>query len=106
MEIITSLVLLVGLILIVQSMFKKQTKKDLSLKELVKNTFPKYHIIDKNQTIMICDFDVRNEPDELAFIRLDQKQRKSIKKIGRRFVINYNKMPSSKELKNDLSHLK
>ncbi len=107
MEIITSLFLLICLILITHNMNKKKVNnKDLSLKDLIKKTFPKHHIIDKNQTIMICDFDIRNEPDELAFIRLNPNKKKSIEKLGRRIVINYQKMPSSKELKNDLPHIK
>jgi len=107
MEIITSLFLLICLILITHNMNKKKVNnKDLSLKDLIKKTFPKHHIIDKNQTIMICDFDIRNEPDELAFIRLNPNKKKSIEKLGRRIVINYQKIPSSKELKNDLPHIK
>jgi hypothetical protein len=107
MEIITSLFLLICLILITHNMNKKKVyHKELSLKDLIKKTFPKHHIIDKNQTIMICDFDIRNEPDELAFIRLNPNKKKSIEKLGRRIVINYQKMPSSKELKNDLPHIK
>jgi len=55
---------------------------------------------------MICDFDVRNEPDELAFIRFNTNKKKSVEKLGRIIVINYKKMPSSKELKNDLPHIR
>jgi len=103
--------LTIAILLIIFLYFKRKNQKptqskNISLKDLVKKTFPKHHIIDKNQTIMICDFDVRNEPDELAFIRFNTNKKKSVEKLGRIIVINYNKMPSSKELKNDLPHIR
>lgn len=46
MEIIASLIFLVCLILITHNMNKKKVNKNLSLKDLVKKTFPKHHIIE------------------------------------------------------------
>lgn len=52
MEIITSLVFLIGLIIIVRT-YKNGEK--LSLIDTVKKAFPKYKIIEKHKTIMICE---------------------------------------------------
>jgi len=102
MEILASLILLIGLILIIRKNQNKE-QKNISLKELVKKTFPKYKIIEKNQTIMICEINHRNENDELVFIRIKPNQRKTIKKSGRMLIIDYPNKPGINELKTDLS---
>lgn len=103
MEILAGLVLLIGLILVIKKMPKKRVEKEgkLQLKELVKNTFPKYKIIEKHQTIMICEIDHRNEPDELVFIRISPNQRKNIKKSGRMLICDYPQNPTAKEMLSD-----
>lgn len=98
---------------IVISLFTKDKKKfknksaqirKMSFKEIVQQTFPKYRIIEKNQQIMICEYNHRNEPEELVFIRLSNK--KSIKKLGRMLIVEYSKLPTPKEMKADFeSHL-
>ncbi|RZF54805.1 hypothetical protein EXE30_05250 [Acinetobacter halotolerans] len=75
-------------------------KKDESLEMIVKKSFPKYLIINKFGTVMICEINHRNEPDELIFIKTGRP--KSIKKEGRRIIATYPVKPTSKELKNDL----
>ena len=94
-----SFILLITLIFL----FKKTKSKDknLSLKDLVKKTFPKYKIIEKNQTIMICEINHRNEPDELVFIKINANEKKTIKKSGRMLIANYPNEPTSKEMKID-----
>ena len=99
MEIVGSLILLIGLILIVKGQFKDEKK--LPLKELVKKTFPKYKIIEKHGTVMICEINHRNEPDELIFIRVHANQKKNIKKSGRMLIVNYPKVPTATEMKRD-----
>ena len=111
MNILIVLILLVGTIAIL-FIIKNQKghnikKKNISLKELVKETFPKYKIIEKHQTIMICEINHRNEPDELVFIRINSNKPKSIKYSGRMMIIDYPFKPNSKELKIDINkHLK
>lgn len=100
MEIVISLILLITLIFIFIKI-KDSKKKNQTLKELVKNTFPKYKIIEKNQTIMICEINHRNEPDELVFIRINPNQKKNIKKSGRILIADYPKKPNAKEMKTD-----
>lgn len=75
-------------------------KKDESLEMIVKKSFPKYLIINKFGTIMICEINHRNEPDELIFIKTGTP--KSIKREGRRIVASYPQKPTKNELKNDL----
>jgi len=103
MEILAGLVLLISLILVIKKMPKKRVEKEekLQLKELVKRTFPKYKIIEKHQTIMICEIDHRNEPDELVFIRISPNQRKNIKKSGRMLICDYPQNPTAKEMLSD-----
>ena len=83
----------------------KLKNKNLTLKEIAKKTFPKHIIIEKFDTVMICEINHRNEPDELAFLRLNTNRPKTIKKEGRRLKVEYQKMPTSTELKRDLKQV-
>ncbi|WP_336138981.1 hypothetical protein [Acinetobacter ursingii] len=80
---------------------KPKYKKNSNFKDIVKKTFPKYVIREKNNQIMICEYNHRNEPDELIFIRIGQ--RKSIEKMGRRIIATYPNEPNARELKQDLN---
>lgn len=83
----------------------KYKKKSLTLKDIAKKTYPKHIIIDKFDTIMICEINHRNEPDELAFLRLNPNKAKTIKKEGRRLKVEYQRIPTSTELKRDLKQV-
>ena len=102
MEILVGIVLVLFIILIVKITRKE---KDISLRELVKKTFPEYIIIEKNKNVMICEINHRNEPDELAFLRLNTNRPKTVKKEGRRLKVEYQKIPTSTELKRDLKQV-
>jgi len=96
------LIIVVLVILVVKS--KKSDKQNL--KELVKKSFPKHTIIEKFGTVMICEINHRNEPDELVFIRINPNRKKNINRNGRRLNSEYPAIPTTKELKNDFnSHL-
>ena len=103
MKILVIVLIIVALgILIVKS--KKPNQQNL--KELVKRTFPKHTIIEKFGTVMICEINHRNEPDELIFIRINPNRKKNINRNGRRLNAEYPAIPTTKELKNDFnSHL-
>lgn len=94
--IVISIAIICGIIL----QGRRIKDKNINFKMLVQKTFPKYIVREKNNQIMICEYNHRNEPDELIFIRIGQ--RKNIKKSGRMIIINYPIQPTSKELKNDL----
>lgn len=82
---------------------RKNNEPHLQLKDLVQKTFPKYKIIEKHQTIMICEINHRNEPDELVFIRINPYQQKSLRQSGRMLIADYPYKPSAKEMKRDFA---
>ena len=100
MEIITGLIVIALIIFFISK--KKIASNNLPLKKLVQKTFPKYKIIEKHGTIMICEINHRNEPEELVFIRVNQGSKKDIRKSGRMLIADYPSKPTIKELKKDL----
>ena len=103
MELVIFLVLVIGIFTVykLKQPQKQSSNSKLTLKELVKKTFPKYKIIEKHQTVMICEINHRNEPKELVFIRITPNQQKSIKKSGRMLIADYPYIPTAKQLKLD-----
>lgn len=97
-----SAILIIGFIIL-----RRKKSKQNNLKDLVKKTFPKHIIIEKFGTVMICEINHRNEPDELVFIRINPSKKKNINKTGRRLNAEYPAIPTAKELKIDFgNHLK
>ena len=97
-----SAILIIGFII-----FKSKKTKPNNLKDLVKKTFPKHIIIEKFGTVMICEINHRNEPDELVFIRINPSRKKKINKTGRRLNAEYPAVPTARELKIDFgNHLR
>ncbi|NNG81778.1 hypothetical protein HLH16_07380 [Acinetobacter sp. ANC 5378] len=76
---------------------------NMSFKDIVQKEFRKYKVIERNQTIMICEMNHRNEPDELVFIRIDPNQKKNIRNFGRRVTFTYPKQPSIGEMRKDFA---
>ncbi len=74
-----------------------------SFKDIVQKEFMKYKVIERNQTIMICEMNHRNEPDELVLIRIDSNQKKNIRNFGRRVTFTYPKQPSIGEMRKDFA---
>ena len=74
-----------------------------SFKDIVQKEFMKYKVIERNQTIMICEINHRNEPDELVLIRIDPKQKKNIRNFGRRVTFTFPKQPSIGEMRKDFT---
>ncbi len=99
MEIILFIIVVVILALVVRQVKQKTPTAKYSFKQIVQKTFPKYKIIEKNQQIMICEINHRNEPDELVFIRIGNP--KNIRKSGRMVIADYPKAPSPQEMKSD-----
>ncbi|ENU59774.1 hypothetical protein [Acinetobacter guillouiae] len=100
---------LIAIVILVIGFFVIKNKKsgERNLKELVKKTFPKHTIIEKFGTVMICEINHRNEPDELVFIRINPSRKKNINKTGRRLNAEYPAIPTAKELKIDFgNHLR
>lgn len=74
-----------------------------SFKDIVQKEFMKYKVIKRNQTIMICEMNHRNEPDELVLIRIDPNQKKNMRSFGRRVTFTYPKQPSIGEMRKDFA---
>ncbi|KAA8730794.1 hypothetical protein F4V57_14650 [Acinetobacter qingfengensis] len=87
---------------------KKKINKqysDISIKKLVQKTFPNHVVREKNEQIMLCEIDHRNEPRELAFIRINPYfKTKEILDKGNFIIATYPKIPTAKELKKDIQH--
>ncbi|WP_425917904.1 hypothetical protein [Acinetobacter sp. TSRC1-2] len=76
---------------------------NFSFKDIVQKEFMKYKVIERNQTIMICEINHRNEPDELVLIRIDPNQKKNMRSFGRRVIFTYSKQPSIGEMRKDFA---
>ena len=65
--------------------------------------FSQYHVIERNQTIMICEVSDDHQPDELVLIRIDPNQKKNMRSFGRRMTFTYPKQPSLREMRKDFA---
>lgn len=72
-----------------------------TFKDTIKKAFPKYTVLDRHDTIIICGVNPRQEQEELVIIRIDPNQKKNIRNFGRRATITYPKQPSIREIKKD-----
>lgn len=99
---IVAIVLLICLILVFYTQKSQDAKTGSSLKDMLKKAFPQYQVLEKNDTIIICEINPRNEPEELIVIRVDPNQKKNFRSFGRRVTITYSKKPSIKEIKKDV----
>ena len=76
---------------------------NVSFKDIVQKEFAKYTVIERNQTIMICEINPRNQLEELVLIRIDPNQKKNIRNFGRRVTFTYPKQPSMSEMRKDFA---
>lgn len=74
-----------------------------SFKDIVQKEFTKYTVVERNQTIMICEMNPRNQLEELVLIRIDPNQKKNIRNFGRRVTFTYPKQPSLSEMRKDFA---
>ena len=72
-----------------------------NFKQIVQQAFGRYKVIEKNYTIMICEINHRNEPEELVLIRIDPAQKKNLRISGRMLIATYPKAPSVREMRKD-----
>ncbi|WP_163124225.1 hypothetical protein [Acinetobacter portensis] len=101
---IVLVVVLLCIALIMYTQMDGSSSKNKSFKQIVQSAFPKFSVIERNRTIMICEINHRNEPDELVFIRIDPNQKKNIRFSGRMLIATYPKQPSVSEMKKDFTH--
>lgn len=98
---IVTIVLVLCLILVFYTQKSQDAQTGGSLKDMLKKAFPQYQVIEKNDTIIICEINPRNALEELIVIRVDPNQKKNFRSFGRRITITYPKQPSIKEIKKD-----
>ena len=91
----------IGIVIYTQRADAASTSR--SFKDIVQKEFGKYKVIEKNQIIMICEINHRNELDELVFIQIDPNQKKNIRSFGRRVTFTYSKQPSVREMRQDFA---
>ena len=94
---ILMLVIIVLVLIFILKKLKESPKENF--KNIVKKAFPKYVIREKNGQIMICEYNHRNEPEEVVFIKIGNN--KNIKKSGRMIIAEYPYKPTIKEMKKD-----
>ena len=98
---IIGIVVFFCILMVIYTQITPSFKDSQSLKSQLQKAFPQLKIIEKNGTVMLCEINHRNEPEELVFIRIDPQQEKSIRSFGRRVTLTYPKYPSIKEIKKD-----
>ena len=74
-----------------------------SFKDIVQKEFTKYTVVERNQTIMICEMNPRNQLEELVLIRIGPIQIKNIRNFGRRVTFTYPEQPSMGEMRKDFA---
>lgn len=70
---------------------------DLCQKEL-----KRFIVLKKNRNVLICAKDARGLHQEIAFLRIDPRQSKGIKRRGAFFVVTYRSFPSAREVHDDI----
>ncbi|MGX5698401.1 hypothetical protein ACWKWF_02145 [Acinetobacter kookii] len=68
---VVAIVVIVCIFIVIYTQRADTGSASRSFKDLVQKEFNKYKVIEKNQTIMICEINHRNELDELVLIRID-----------------------------------
>lgn len=69
--------------------------------QLLKSSFPKYKILQRNDVYLICEINHRDEFEEIVFIRIRPDQIKKIQYKGRMLEANYPQFPSKSEMRKD-----
>jgi hypothetical protein len=100
---VVAIVVIVCILIVIYTQRVNSGSSNKSFKKIVQNEFSKYKVIEKNQTLMICEMNHRNEPDELVLIRIDPNQKKNIRNFGRRVTFTYPKQPSIREMRKDFA---
>ena len=86
--------------------FGLKRESSSSFKQKVQNAFPKYTVLLRSQSVMICELDTRGQPEELVVIRIEPNSRKSLSFKSRILVATYPIEPSIQEMKRDFQNLR
>ena len=87
-----------------QRRFKASSSSNF--KQKVQNAFPKYTVLLRSQSVMICELDTRGQPEELVVIRIVPNASKSLSFKSRILVATYPNEPSVHEMRRDFQNLR
>ncbi|AUZ05029.1 MULTISPECIES: hypothetical protein [Vitreoscilla] len=88
-----------------KQIFQKSSKNG-NFKQIVQDTFPNYIVLNRSQSIMICEPDIRNEPIELVIIRIDPTVCKNLSFKSKILIAVYPVEPTPFQMKQDFQNLK
>ncbi|MNV94480.1 hypothetical protein D3C71_1892820 [compost metagenome] len=100
---VVAIVVVFCIFLVIYTQRAYTSPSKMSFKEIVQKEFSQYHVIERNQTIMICEVSDGHQPDELVLIRIDPNQKKNMRNFGRRMTFTYPKQPSLWEMRKDFA---
>ena len=100
---VVAIVVVFCIFLVIYTQRAYASPSKMSFKEIVQKEFSQYHVIERNQTIMICEVSEGHQPDELILIRIDPNQKKNMRNFGRRMTFTYPKQPSLREMRKDFA---
>ncbi|HQV24965.1 MAG TPA: hypothetical protein PLS76_04355 [Acinetobacter sp.] len=82
----------------------KPKPSELSLFHSVRKGFSEFKVLKKHETVFICDVDnIRREPEEIVFIRIEPNKLKSLEVKGRFMVATYPYIPTAKQMRKDFA---
>ncbi|WP_171262686.1 hypothetical protein [Acinetobacter sp. ANC 4470] len=100
---VVAIVVVFCIFLVIYTQRANASSSKISFKEIVQKEFNQYQVIEKSQSIMICEVSDGHQPDELVLIRIDPKQKKNMRNFGRRVTFTYPKQPSLREMRKDFA---
>jgi hypothetical protein len=87
-----------------QERASKPKLSELSLFHSVRKEFSEFKVLKKHETVFICDVDnIRREPEEIVFIRIEPNKLKSLEVKGRFMVATYPYIPTAKQMRKDFA---
>jgi hypothetical protein len=82
----------------------KPKPHELSLFHTVRKEFSEFKVLKKQENVLICDVrNVRKEPEEIVFIRIEPNKVKCIEVKGRFIVATYPYIPTGKQMRKDFA---
>lgn len=99
---VVAVVIIICIVMVIYTQRGESSSKR-SFKDIVQKEFIQYKVIERNQTILICEMNPRNEPEELVLIRIDPHQKKNMRSFGRRVTFTYPKQPSIADMRKDFA---
>lgn len=82
----------------------KPKPHELSLFRTVRKEFSEFKVLKKYDAVLICDVkNVRKEPEEIVFIRIEPNKTKSLEVKGRFMVATYPYIPTGKQMRKDFA---